>query len=433
MDRLSVAVACQCGAVLYCGPMQKMTLSAARRTAIAATGLDRARPTQVTARHLKSTFSRLGLTQIDSVSRVVRSHYLPYYSRLGPYPRETLDRLFYSAPRMGVEYWAHAAAFVPPETYRHFEATRAEWWRNDYGQRHTDSGQAFRALQRSVLEVLESGPKTARGVADLVDHEIPERNRNHWGWNPSQVKMALEALFAGGIVSAAGRNDHFERVYALPQDVSQSLPTPELVYGPDSAPELGLDPDAERPRGASGAVNNVLELTRIAAQALGIARPDCLADYFRQRRAPTDEAITSLLTSGELVEVDVEGTRALKWHSARTPRSVSARALLAPFDPLVFYRPRIEWLFDFHYRIEIYTPAKDRVHGYYVMPFLLGERLVGRVDLHRDQAANTLRALKVTWEPGELHEEELALELCEMAKWLGLGAVDMSGTHLPLS
>ncbi|WP_231446673.1 winged helix-turn-helix domain-containing protein [Brevibacterium zhoupengii] len=413
--------------------MQKMTLSAARRTAIAATGLDRPRPVQVTARHLKSTFARLGLTQIDSVSRVVRSHYLPYFSRLGPYPRETLDRLFYSAPRMGVEYWAHAAAFIPPETWHHFERTRTEWWRNDYGQRHPESGPAFRALQRSVLEVLESGPKTARAVSDLVDHEIPERDRDHWGWNPSQVKIALEALFAGGIISAAGRNEHFERVYALPHDVSPSLVQTELAYGPAADPELGLDPTAELPRGVSGTANDVLALTRIAAQALGIARPDCLADYFRQRRVPTDEAITSLLATGELIEVDVAGTRALKWHAARTPRSVSARALLAPFDPLVFYRPRIEWLFDFHYRIEIYTPAKDRVHGYYVMPFLLGDRLVGRVDLHRDQAADTLRALKVTWEPGEEHEEELALELCEMAKWLGLGAVDMSGTHLPLS
>lgn len=408
-------------------------MSAARRTAIAATGLDRPRPENVSARHLKSTFGRMGLTQIDSVSRVVRSHYLPYFSRLGPYPRETLDRLFYSSPRMGVEYWAHAAAFVPLETWRHFERTRTEWWRNDYGQRHPESGAAFRALQRSVLSALETGPKTARAVAGLVDHGIPERNRGHWGWNPSQVKIALEALFAAGIVSAAGRNDHFERIYALPHDVSPSLPSSELAYGPASAPELGLDPAADRPRGVSGTANNVLELTRIAARALGIARPDCLADYFRQRRVPTDEAITSLLVSGELVEVDVEGTRALKWHAARTPRSVAARALLAPFDPLVFFRPRIEWLFGFHYRIEIYTPAKDRVHGYYVMPFLLGDRLVGRVDVHRDQAANTLRALKVTWEPGEQHEGELAAELSELAKWLGMGAVDMRGTHLPLS
>lgn len=413
--------------------MQKMTLSAARRTAIAATGLDRPRPTRVTARHLKSTFNRMGLTQIDSVSRVVRAHYLPYFSRLGPYPRETLDRLFYSAPRMGVEYWAHAAAFVPPETWRHFERTRAEWWRNDYGQRHPESGAAFRALQESALVVLGSGPKSARAVADLVDHEIPERNRGHWGWNPSQVKIALESLFAGGVISAAGRNDHFERVYALPRDVSPDLPRTGLSYGPASHPELGLDPEAQRPRGVSGAADNVLELTRIAARALGIARPDCLADYFRQHRAPTDEAITSLISSGELIEVEVAGTRALKWHAAKTPRTVAARALLAPFDPLVFYRPRIEWLFDFRYRIEIYTPAKDRVHGYYVLPFLLGERLVGRVDLHRDQASNTLRALKVTWEPGQEHEEDLAAELCEMAKWLSLDAVDMAGTHLPLS
>lgn len=413
--------------------MQKMSLATARRTAIAATGLDRPRPTKVTARSLKSVFDTLGLTQIDSVSRVVRSHYLPFYSRLGPYPRETLDRLFYSEPRMGVEYWAHAAAFVPPETWRHFERTRAEWWRNDYGQRHPETGPAFRALQHNVLDVLETGPKTARLVADLVDHEVPERNRGHWGWNPSQVKLALEALFAGGVISSSGRNDHFERIYALAHDVSAKLPQTPLVFGTSSAPELGIIPEADRPRGVSGAKNNSLELTRIAARALGIARPEDLADYFRQRRAPTEEAISSLIASGELLDVDVEGTRALKWHAARTPRRVAARALLAPFDPLVFYRPRIEWLFDFHYRIEIYTPAAKRVHGYYVLPFLLGDRLVGRVDLHRDGAANILRARKVTWEPGEEHVEELLEELRDMAKWLGLCAVDMGGTHLPLS
>lgn len=414
--------------------MQKMSLSAARRTAIAATGLDRARPAKVTARNLKTVFSTMGLAQIDSVSRVVRAHYLPFYSRLGPYPRETLDRLLYSTPRMGVEYWAHAAAFVPPETVRHFDQKRTEWWRNDYGQRHPETGEAFRKLQASVLDALEAGPRTARGVADVVDHEIPERHRGHWGWNPSQVKMALEALFAGGIVSATGRNDHFERIYALPRDVSDVLPQTPLAYGPSEAPELSLiDPVASRRRGISGAENNVLELTRTAARALGIARPDCLADYFRQQRAPTDEAVRALVDSGELIETDVECTRALKWHAARTPRRVEARTLLAPFDPLVFYRRRIEWLFDFHYRIEIYTPAPKRVYGYYVLPFLLGERLVARVDLHRDAAANTLRAHRVTWEPGEEHWEELTNELCEMARWLGLGAVDVEGTHLPLS
>ncbi|MGO2036221.1 MAG: winged helix-turn-helix domain-containing protein [Brevibacterium sp.] len=413
--------------------MQKMTLSAARRTAIAATGLDRRRPAQVTARHLKSTFARMGLTQIDSVSRVVRSHYLPFYSRLGPYPRETLDRLFYRHPRMGVEYWAHAAAFVPPETWTHFGRMQAEWWRNDYGQRHAETGAEFRALQNEVLEALAAGPMTARAVSELVDHEIPERHRGHWGWNPSQVKMALEALFAGGVISASGRNEHFERIYALPQDVSATLPQRPLAYGPDDRPELGLDPEAERPRGVSGQTDNVLELTRIAARALGIGRPDCLADYFRQQRAPTDAAIATLLETGELSEVDVEGQTALKWHAARTPRRVEARALLAPFDPLVFYRPRIEWLFDFHYRIEIYTPAAKRVHGYYVTPFLLGDRLVGRVDLHRDTKENILRAHKVTWEPGEEHPQELLAELREMAGWLGLGAVDFGGTHLPLN
>ena len=413
--------------------MQRMTRAAARRTAIAATGLDRPRPEKVTARHLKNVFDTLGLTQIDSVARVVRSHYLPYFSRLGPYPRETLDRLFYSSPRMGVEYWAHAAAFVPPQTWKHFSRAHSEWWRNDFGQRHPETGEEFRNLQSSVLTALSTRPMTAREVAEVLDHDLPEINRGHWGWNPSQVKVALEALFAGGIISASGRNDHFERIYALARDVSPELPQLPLTYGPPEDPALGLDPSAELPRGISGVENNVFELTRIAARALGISRPEDIADYFRQRRAPTDAAITELIASGELREVDVEGVPALKWHEARTPRTVNAQALLAPFDPLVFYRPRIEWLFDFHYRIEIYTPAAKRVHGYYVTPFLLGDRLVGRVDLHRDRAAGILRAHKVTWEPGEAHTSDLADELTTMATWLGLTAVDLEGTHLPLS
>lgn len=414
--------------------MQKMSLAAARRTAIAASGLDRPRPSRVTARHLKAVFDRLGLVQVDSVSRVVRSHYLPFYSRLGPYPKPTLDRLLHTDPRMGVEYWAHAAAYVPPSTLHHFSRSRAEWWRNDYGQRHPETGAAFVDLQAAVIEALATGPRSARQVSELVDHDLPERDRDHWGWNPSLVKIALESLFAAGVVSASARNEHFERVYALPHHVGAEVPRVDLSYGPPSRPELGLEPGGEaRTRGASGEDNNVLELTRIAAEALGVARPDCLADYFRQHRAPTDAAIETLIETGELVEIEVDGAPALKWHRARTPRSTSSRALLAPFDPLVFYRPRIEWLFDFHYRIEIYTPAPKRVHGYYVMPFLLGDRLVGRVDVHRDERAKTLRALKVTWEPGEEHPDELAVELMEMARWLGQEMVDIEGTHLPLS
>ena len=419
--------------MLYRGVMQKMTRSAARRTAIAATGLDRPRPATVTARHLRSVFATMGVTQIDSVARVIRSHYLPFFSRLGPYQRATLDRLLYSSPRMGVEYWAHAAAFVPPATWKHFARSRAEWWRVDYGQRHPETGEAFRNLQSSVLAALAEGPKSARDVSEVVDHDLPERHRGHWGWNPSQVKVALEALFAGGIISAAGRNDHFERIYALTRDVSAELPEIPLSYGTCARPRLGLDPDASLPRGVSGVENNVVDLTRIAARALGIARPEDLADYFRQLRAPTDEAITELLATGELREVEVDGVPALRWHRARTPRQVRARALLAPFDPLVFFRPRIEWLFDFHYRIEIYTPAAQRVHGYYVTPFLLGDRLVGRVDLHRDRSAQTLRAHRVSWEAGEEHTDQLLIELREMAEWLGLTAVEIEGTHLPLS
>src|SRR5699024_4211664 len=174
--------------------------------------------------------STLSLHDALPISRVIRSHYLPFFSRLGPYQRATIDRLLYSSPRMGGEYWAHAAPFVPPETWKHFSRSRAEWWRADYGRRHPETGAAVRNLQSCVRAARAAAPKWARDVSEVVEHDLPERHRGHWGWNPSQVKVALEALFAGGIISAAGRNDHFERIYALTRDVSAELPEIPLSY-----------------------------------------------------------------------------------------------------------------------------------------------------------------------------------------------------------
>src|SRR5699024_6591682 len=224
--------------MLYRGVMQTMTRSAARRTAIAATGLDRPRPATVTARHLRSVFATMGVTQIDSVARVIRSHYLPFFSRLGPYQRATLDRLLYSSPRMGVEYWAHAAAFVPPETWKHFSRSRAEWWLVDYGQRHPETGEAFRNLQSSVLAALEEGPRSGRDVSEVVAQAAPASHRGHCGWHPSQVNVAPEALSAGGIISSAGCTDPFERIYALTRAVAGGPPELPLSYGTGARPRL---------------------------------------------------------------------------------------------------------------------------------------------------------------------------------------------------
>lgn len=409
--------------------MRVPTLSpeAARRCALAASGFSKPRPFTVNAGHLRRTFERLGVVQIDSVARLVRAHYLPFFSRLGPYDTTRLDRLFNSAPRMGVEYWSHEAAYAPIEIVNGWHRRRAEWFRRDLGQRHPETGADFVALMHDVEAALQAGPATARQLAERVDHAIPERPKDHWGWNHSHTKRAAEALFHAGRISAAGRNQHFERLYALPADVHPALTQPPLRFGPEDDPTLGLRPETGRiPRGVTGIDDEMLVPMRTAARALGIGTLDCFADYYRARRADTRAAITTLVGTGELIEVDVAGQRAYRWHKAPVPRRVEACALLAPFDPLVFNRRRISWLFGFDYRIEIYTPADKRIYGYYVLPFLCGDRLVGRVDLAADRHRGDLNVYAVHWEDwleGSQRDEcrqALEAELEQMRHWLGL-------------
>ncbi len=376
----------------------------------------------------------MGLAQIDSVARVVRSHYLPFFSRLGAYPRPTLDRLLYTAPRMGVEYWSHAAAYAHPETIAMLDGRRADWYRHDYGQRDPHHGAAFVRLMRELFEELQGGPGTARDLAGRVEHDVPETARDHWGWNPTRTKSALEALFAAGCVSVARRNQHFEKVFALPADVHPDLPQPGLRFGPAGDPQAGLRAGARLPRGIGGGADDVRALTLRAARALGIATVDCLADYFRQDVASTARAAQVLVDEGLLRPVTAAGTPAYLSPDAVRPRHIRAAALLAPFDPLVFNRKRIAWLFGFDYRISIYTPAAQRIHGYYVMPFLFGEQLVARVDVAAERGfaggAGALRALAVHWEDGcgpdmrlddgRAAGEALEAELEEMRSWLAL-------------
>ncbi|GAA2086638.1 MULTISPECIES: winged helix-turn-helix domain-containing protein [Brevibacterium] len=399
--------------------------------ALAASGLARARPQRPDAGHLRRTFSRLGVVQVDSVQAVTRSHYLPFFSRLGPYPRETLDRLLWEEPRMGVEYWAHEAAYTAPETVGLFHRRRAEWYVHDYGQRDPRTGAAFAALMEQICAELAAGPGSARELSARVPHSLPERARDHWGWNPSRVKSALEALLRSGRAACAGRNAQFERIYALPQHVHPALPQPPACWGPEEDPELGLRPDAGRiPRGVSGEADDALALVRLAAPALGLGTVDCFADYFRLPRAATAEAVRTLAGTGELVEVDVDGTRAWRWHSAVAPRTAEGSALLAPFDPLVFNRRRLSWLFGFDYRIEIYTPAERRRYGYYVMPFLHDGRIRARVDVRARRGEGVLVA-GVHMEPGEDCWAAVEEELGELAGWLGLGEV-VIGRNRPI-
>ena len=376
---------------------ERFTVLQARRLALGALGFARGRPTgPVAARHLRATIDRLGLFQIDSVNVLQRAHYLPLYSRLGPYDVEMLHRASSRAPRRLVEYWAHEAALLDVRLWPAFAFRRHDESRMWGGPRAV-AREKPEFVSWVLDEVRRRGPLTAR----QIEEDLP-RDRSHWGWNWSEGKQALEYLFYVGEVMAAGRTSQFERSYDLPERV---LP-PEVAQRPDLSEE-----DAH------------LVLVEHAARALGIGTAPCLRDYFRLAPAPTVRAIDELVDSGVLVPARIDGWARPAWRhrDATVPRRVRARALVSPFDPLVFERARLKQLFDFDYRIEIYVPAEKRVHGYYVLPFLLGDRLVARVDLKHDRGSGRVLVLGAHAEPhAPAHTAlELADELDLLAGWLG--------------
>jgi uncharacterized protein YcaQ len=387
----------------------RLTLAQARRIAIAAQGLAAPRPPEPAMRHLTRTVDRIGLLQIDSVNVLTRAHYLPLFSRLGPYDRTLLERASNRAPRRLVEYWAHEASLVPPSTYR-LMGWRMRRSEEAWGGIKSIAVQRPDLVRAVLAEVTaRAAPMTAAQVEAALAHDIP-RSKDHWGWNWSEVKRACEFLFYSGDVASAGRTTSFERRYALP---SRVLPREVLATSEPTDEEA------------------FVELVRIAARAHGVGSEACLRDYFRMRQDDTVAAIDTLVDAGELLPVEVEGwARPAYLHAeARVPRAVRARALLVPFDPLVWYRWRAEHLFDFHYRIEIYVPAGKRVFGYYVLPFLLGDRLVARVDLKADRLAGAGDGvLRVRSAFAEEHAPpetavELAAELRQLADWLELADV----------
>ncbi len=388
-------------------PGRTLTMAQARRIALAAQGFADKRPAKPTRRHLTATIERLALLQIDSVNVVSRSHYLPVLARLGPYDRDLVDRACSRAPRRLVESWAHMASLVPPTTWPllDFRMRRAE--QEAWGGAETVV-RDFPGLVDAVLDEVERrGPMTSREAEAALAHDVP-RNRDHWGWNWSAVKTSLELLFRAGQVSSAGRTSQFERRYA-------SLAT----VAPTAVRDLWLDPGSRPPEEEA-----VLELVRLAARAHGVGTELCLRDYFRLKSVQVRPAIARLVETGELEPVSIAGWGKPAWlHAeARIPRRVHAEALLSPFDSLVWQRERTEALYDLRYRIEIYTPQDQRVHGYYVLPFLYGDSLVARVDLKADRAAGVLRLNQVTWQPGAPPEAHPALlrNLASMADWLGL-------------
>jgi uncharacterized protein YcaQ len=400
-------------------PSPEFDLSAAqaRRLAVAAQGFGRPRPSgRVDARHLHRAIDDVGLLQLDSVNVFCRSHYMPVFSRLGPYPREALDRLAWhenpgGKPRRAgrrdlIEYWGHEASLLPVELQPllRWRMTRADSlaWK---GVARIAAEQP-RLLEFVLEMVRERGPIRASELAAKRRQREPGEM-----WNWSEEKTALEYLFFAGRVCAA-RRVNFERLYDLPERV-----LPEEVL---EAPTPSQD-EAQR------------QLLLIAAKRLGVATEVDLGDYFRLPRAESKARVAELAEDGALVPVRVEGWRQPAYLSTERPaglrRVAKARALLTPFDSLVWARDRAERLFGFRYRIEIYVPAPKRVHGYYVLPFLLGDRLVARVDLKSDRQAGVLRVRGAFAEPHAdtaLVAAELAAELRLLSEWLGLGGVSVA-------
>jgi len=376
-----------------------LSLAQARRIALAAQGFGMPRPETVTGSHLRRTVARLGLHQIDSVNVLARAHYLPAFSRLGSYDRTLLDRAAWGPKRERrlFEYWAHEASLLPLALHPLLR------WRMDEADRGLrgwtrlkEFAQARRAEAEAVLaRIRADGPMAAS------DFEHGKSRSGWWEWG--DTKQALEFLFWAGHITTATRRGSFERVYDLTERV---IPKPILAL-PMPGPA-----DAQR------------ALVEIAARAHGVATATDLRDYFRLKPVEAKIAIEALVEAGILLPIQVESWRqpALLHVEARNPRRIAGQALLAPFDPLIWERARTERLFDFHYRIEIYTPQEKRKHGYYVLPFLMDDRLVARVDLKSDRQNGRLLAHKIGYEaeaPPETRER-LQVELALMADWLGL-------------
>jgi uncharacterized protein YcaQ len=376
-----------------------LTSAAARRLAIVAQGLSAPRPvTTPDRRHLRRVLKHTSLLQIDSVNVLARAHYLPAFSRLGAYPAELVDRLAYRDREL-FEYWGHEASLLPIDLHplMRWRMTRAEAGLGTWGRLARLARDKPGYLEDVYAEVRELGPVSAGQVA-----KDQKRGTEEWGWNWTDAKTALEFLFWTGRIATATRRN-FERHY----DVSERVIPAEVLARPTPS-----ETDAHR------------ELLLIAARSHGVGTIRDLADYFRITVPQARPRIAELVEDGRLEEVAVRGWEQPAYLVAGTilPRRVDARALLVPFDPLVFERARTERIFGFRYRVEIYVPAPQRVHGYYVLPFLLGDALVARVDLKADRGAGLLRVQSAWAEPAAPADtaEQLAAELRLMATWLGL-------------
>jgi len=385
----------------------KLSAADARALAIGAQGFG-PRPATVTQPMLRALVDRLGVIQIDSVNVLSRSHYLPAFSRLGPYDREALDALAWEAPRSMVEYWAHEASFVPVDLHPYFRFRMATA-NNDAWGRMQKMARYRKAFVQDVLRVVaERGPIAASEIelAEAAKQKKKKRKGGWWSW--SDTKTAIELLFWGGQVTAARRRA-FERHYDLPERV---LPA-EVIGAPTPTIEESHRVLLER-----------------SARAIAIGTEADLRDYYRLGPAPSRTAIAELVEAGTLIATQVEGWPKLAYRhrDARTAPAIDPTrgALLSPFDNLIWMRDRTERMFGMRFRLEIYTPQPKRVHGYYVLPFLLGDALVARVDLKADRHSGTLLVHAAHAEPKVKKPAvavALAAELRLLAKFLGLAQI----------
>jgi uncharacterized protein YcaQ len=389
------------------GATTNVSKAQARRIAMVAQGFRDPRHAVPTMRTFSRTLARTGVLQLDSVNVLQRAHYMPLFSRMGPYDTGMLQRASERSPRRMVEYWAHVAAYMPVDLWPYMRH-RMEGYR-ERGHAWTQEKASAQLVDSLIAEIRDEGPKTSRDL----DDGLP-RQQVDWGWNWSETKRALEYLFISGQLAVARRNSQFERVYDLPERV-----IPAAIHD-QPVPTLH---------------ETRVELIRRAARSHGVATVRCLRDYYRlqlergEAAKETMPAIEELVERGELVPASIEDWKrpAYLHRDAVLPRKVDARALLSPFDPVVWERERTEQVFDFRYRIEIYVPEAKRQYGYYVLPFLLGDRIVGRVDLKADRKGGVLLVKAAYAEPGAPPEtaEQLAAELRDLAGWLGLDDIEV--------
>lgn len=379
--------------------MRRLNISQARRIALAAQGFAEPRPRgRVDLRHLRRVVDRVGVVQLDSVNVVARAHYLTFFARLGSYPLALADRLGWGSGEM-VEYWAHEAALVPVERWPLFRHRMERNWHWPSMDRWIAENPG--TIEQVLAEVKARGPLRP---ADLDNHA--NAVRGPW-WDWSDAKLALEALFFTGQLTIRDR-DNFIRRYDLPERV---LPL-EIVA-------RRVDHEESR-----------RQLLRLAVQHHGVGTVQDLADYYRLKAQVSAPLLAGLAAAGEIEEVEVAGWKGPVYlhPAARMPRAIRGLALLCPFDPVVWFRPRAERLFNFHYRIEIYTPPAKRIYGYYVFPILLDGELVGRIDLKADRQAGILRVRGAYTEAGVEPARvapPLVTELETMATWLGLNDVSV--------